>query len=111
MIQLLAASSNSVVSPRHLQGTRASWLKVANATGCRNRSSPQTELVCLKRQPPRNLKRGVSLDNFIDYRDLSGGLPVTDNEMVFEPQEYVTWGLSGDFARVVWLSCFYGSRF
>ena len=84
--------------------TGACWRKVANGTGCRNASSSETELQCLKRLPPRAIKRAISPSNFIDYADLSGGLPLADNETVFELAEYTTRGLAGRIAKVVRLT-------
>jgi carboxylesterase type B len=84
----------------NLRDDGAAWRQVAERTGCTDRNKT-AELECMREVKPRDLKRGISLSNIIEYGALTGGSPSVDNLTLFGPEAYVQRGLEGRFAKIV----------
>jgi carboxylesterase type B len=84
----------------NLRDDGEAWRQVAERTGCTDKNRT-AELECMRGVKPRELKRGISFSNIIDYGALTGGSPSVDNMTLFSPESYVQRGLEGRFAKIV----------
>ena len=77
------------------------YYRVAKNVGCRNKSDSETELECMRRIPPHELRNGISNKTLNLFGYPSGGSPMIDNVTIFSSEEYMKRGNDGEFARLV----------